>query len=98
MNQSVADIEGPWLETNFQSGLIERCGRYWNVPVTELPNVILATYLRQRIALRLVIAEARRRVEAGINDDSELFEGELASTLHATLENEPRSESDLNPS
>jgi hypothetical protein len=77
----VEDIEGPWVDPDFCSGLVERCKRYWKVPVTELPNEMLATYLRQKIALPLMIPEARKRMEAGIDDDSELYDGELAHAL-----------------
>jgi len=80
---SVADVEGPWVDPDFDSGLIERCRRYWNVPVPELPNEILATYLRQRIAFQLVMPEARKRLEAGFDDDSEIYDGELAQALKA---------------
>jgi hypothetical protein len=68
----VADVAGPWVESDFRSGLIECCKRYWNVPIAELPNEILATYLRQQIALRLVIPEARRRLQTGMDDGSEM--------------------------
>jgi CDI immunity proteins len=77
----VADVAGPWVEPDFRSGLIERCKRYWNVPIAELPNEILATYLRQQIALRLVIPEARKRLQTGMDDGSEMYEGELAKAL-----------------
>ena len=79
--QSVADVEGPWVDPDFESGLIERCKRYWYVPVVELPNDILATYIRQRIALPLVVAEAHRRLAAGFDDDSEMYDGELANAV-----------------
>ncbi len=42
---------------------------------------MLATFLRQEIALPLILPEARRRVAAGIDDDSELYDGELANAL-----------------
>ena len=79
--QSVEDIEGPWTDASFESGLIERCKRHWSVPMADLPNTILATYIRQRIALSLVVPEARRRLEAGFRDDSEVYDGELAAAL-----------------
>lgn len=79
----MADVEGPWIDPGFDSGLIDRCKRYWNVPVSELPNGILATYLRQRIALCLIFSESQRRIEAGIDDDSEMYEVELAAALRA---------------
>jgi hypothetical protein len=79
--QSVADIQGPWLEADFASSLIERCKRYWNVPVTQLPDEALATYVRQRIALKLTVPEAQRRVRGGLCDGSEMYDGELAEAL-----------------
>jgi transcriptional accessory protein Tex/SPT6 len=78
---SVADIEGPWIDPEASSGLIERCKRYWNVPVIQLPDVMVATYLRQKIASQLMIGEAERRFASGHTDKSELYDGELAEAL-----------------
>lgn len=80
-HRSVADAEGPWSGTNFQSGLMERCERYWFTPIGRVPVAALATYLRQRLALPLTIPEARRRIEAGLSEDEELYDGELAAAL-----------------
>ena len=77
----VADVVGPWADSDFESGLIGRCRRYWSVPVIELPNEMLATFLRQRIALQLVVPEARKRLEAGTDDGSEFYDGELEEAL-----------------
>jgi hypothetical protein len=79
--QSVADIEGPWIDPDFESGLIQRLRRNWATPISEVNNEALATFLRQRIALSLVVPEARKRVEAGVDDGSELYDGELANAL-----------------
>ena len=79
--KSVADVEGPWVGQAFASGLIERCRRGWEVPVGELSNEMLATYLRQRIGLAVVVPEARRRVGEGYDDGSEMYEGELGEAL-----------------
>jgi hypothetical protein len=79
--KSVADVEGAWVDSDFDSGLIERCKRYWNIPATELSNEMLATYLRQRIAVQLIVPEAQRRLDAGIDDGSEMYQGELAEAL-----------------
>jgi len=73
--KSVADVEGPWVDPGFASGLIERCRRGWDVPVGELSNEVLATYLRQGIGLAVVVAEARRRVGEGVEDGAEMYEG-----------------------
>jgi hypothetical protein len=78
---SVAEIEGPWTESSFESGLIDRRKRYWSVPIVKLPNTILAMYIRQRIAISAIVPEARRRLSSGLNDDSEVYEGELAAAL-----------------
>jgi len=80
-SKSVADIEGAWVESDFDSGLIERCKRYWKTPANELPDVMVATYLSQRMAMTLMIDEARRRVAIGHFDDTELYDGQLCETL-----------------
>jgi hypothetical protein len=85
---TVADVEGPWVAPNFESGLIERCRRGWNTPVVELTNELLATYLRQKIALSLVVPEARRRIAAGHEDDTELYDQELQEALQAATGSE----------
>ena len=66
---------------DFDSGLIARCERGWNTPVGELTNELLATYLRQKIALSLVVAEARKRIDAKFVDDTEMYDEELENAL-----------------
>lgn len=78
---SIADIEGPWVEPQFASSLIDRCRSGWNTPVGELTNELLATYLRQKIATRLIVPEARRRIAERCVDGTELYEEELAEAL-----------------
>ncbi|HKQ49542.1 MAG TPA: hypothetical protein VJZ71_15830 [Phycisphaerae bacterium] len=78
---TVADVEGPWVDPGFESGLIERCKRGWNTPVAELPNYLLATYLRQKIALSLVVPEAQKRVAAKFVDGTEIDDEELENAL-----------------
>ena len=84
--RSVADIEGPWVDPDWKSGLIERCRKSWNIPIGELSNEMLATFLRQEIATVLILEEASRRLDAGIDEDSELYEGELAAAVHKANE------------
>ncbi|MBX3414233.1 MAG: hypothetical protein KF708_16215 [Pirellulales bacterium] len=79
--KSVADIAGPWVDPDFESGLIQRCRRYWSTPIGELPNQMLATYLRQSIAVGPVAEEARRRLEHQLDDQTELYDGELRAAL-----------------
>ena len=74
----VADVEGPWVNPDIESSLIDRCRRNWSVPVAKISNYALATFIRQRIALRLVVPEAKRRLASGYTDGTELYEEELA--------------------
>jgi hypothetical protein len=49
--------------------------------VGELSNYVLATFIRQRRALRLVVPEAKRRIAAGYTDETELYDEELANAV-----------------
>lgn len=81
--RSVADLEGPWSNPDFESSLIARSRQFWTTPVHELPNAAVAMFLRQNIATELMIPEARRRIEIGPEDNSELYDGELAAALES---------------
>jgi hypothetical protein len=85
-SRSVADVEGPWLDSDFESSLIQNCRRFWATPVPELPNDIVAMFLRQKIALELMIPEAHRRLESGYDDGSEWYEGQLAEALNSATD------------
>jgi hypothetical protein len=78
---SVADVLGPWKECDFDSGLIQRCRRYWSVPVSDLPNEVLATFLRQKIAVELIASEVKRRIAEDFHDDTEMYDKELENAL-----------------
>jgi len=78
---SVADILGPWIEPDLNSGLIQRCRKAWNRPLKDLTREELATLLRQEIAVEHVLPEAKRRLQDGIDDDSELYDGELEAAI-----------------
>ena len=82
----VADIDGPWVEPDWDSGLIDRLRRSWNIPICELSNEMLATFLRQDIATDWILEEAIKRLNAGFDDDSEMYEGELAEKVQQTRE------------
>jgi CDI immunity proteins len=84
--RSVADIVGPWAESDWQSGLTERCQESWNVPIRELSNATLATFLRQDIATDWILEEAISRLNSGFDDDSEKYEGELAEKVQEARE------------
>jgi hypothetical protein len=83
--RSVSDIAGPWVTPNFESSLIDRCRRNWSVPVVEISNYVLATFIRQRIALDLVLPEARRRLDIGFTDESELYDEELENAVSEAI-------------
>jgi hypothetical protein len=80
---TAADIEGAWVDPDWQSGLVDRLREFWRVPIAELPDAGLALFLRQRVAVGPVLAEAHRRLALGRPDDSELYDGELADAVEA---------------
>jgi hypothetical protein len=49
--RSIADILGPWVEPDWDSGLIDRCTRAWGRPLRDLSRQELATLLRQRASI-----------------------------------------------
>lgn len=79
--RSVADIVGRWRDPDFESNLIERCKRVWSTPIGELPDLMIATYLNQKLATEQMQLEAKRRLDGRLRDDSELFDGQLAESL-----------------
>ena len=85
-SRNVADVVGPWIDPDFVSGLIERLRRSWNVPISELSDEMLASFLRQEIATAFILPEARNRLEAVISDNSELYDGELRAAYQAAIE------------
>lgn len=77
---SVADILGPWIEPDWDSGLIARCREAWHKPLRELTREELATFLRQRIAVAQLLPVAQKKLADG-EDDTELFDGELQEAI-----------------
>ncbi len=84
--KSVADIEGPWVEPELNSGLIQRCRDNWSKPVTQVTNHVLATFIRQGFALSLVVPEAENRIKRGFIDDTELCDEELEVAVNEAPE------------
>ena len=80
-NVSIADILGPWVEPDWESGLIARCRKAWTKPLRELSREELATLLRQRVAVKHLLPVAKQRVEAGVDDGTEMYEGELQAAI-----------------
>jgi hypothetical protein len=79
--RSVANIERPCVDPDYDSGLIQRCRKSWNTPIDELSNEMLATFLRQQIATMAILDEATKRLDINFDDGSELYEGELARAV-----------------
>jgi hypothetical protein len=79
--KSVADVEGPWSDPQFDSSLIAGCKKYWDMPINELPDLMVATYLNQGFAIKEMLNEARDRIQRGSPDDTELYDGQLAETV-----------------
>jgi len=79
--RSVADILGPWKESDWDSSLADRCRRAWNKPLRDLSREELATLIRQRIAMEHVLPVAREKLQTAVDDGSEMFEGELAEAI-----------------
>jgi hypothetical protein len=80
-NISVAQILGPWVEPDWDSGLIARCREAWNKPLRNLSREELATLLRQRFAVEQLLPVAKKRLEDGIDDDTEMFDEELQEAI-----------------
>jgi len=80
-NISIADILGQWVNPDWDSGLIERCKKAWSKPLRELTNEELATLLRQRIAVEHILPIAKKRLEDGVDDDTEMYDGELKAVV-----------------
>jgi hypothetical protein len=80
-NISLADILGPWVEPEWQSGLIDRCRKAWNKSLRDLTRGELATLLRQRYAVEHLLPVAKTRLEQGVDDNTEMFDGELNEAI-----------------
>jgi hypothetical protein len=79
--KSIADLLGPWAEPDWDSGLIDRCRRAWNKPLGDLSREELATLLRQRIAVEHLLPIAKDKLKSGIDDHTEMYEGELEAAI-----------------
>ena len=79
--KALSQLIGPWQETDFQSGLILRVKNAWDKPIETLTNEELATLLRQDIGTAHILPSAQQRVKDGIDDDTEIYDGELAAIV-----------------
>jgi hypothetical protein len=87
-NTSVADLIGPWVDSEWETGLILRCKAAWNKPLKMLTNKELATFWKQRIATNQILPIVKNRVENKVDDDTEFYEGELQEAVAAVTQSE----------
>jgi hypothetical protein len=81
MPLTLAKILGPWQQPAFESGLIARCRDAWDKPLDALTNLELATCLKQDLAVAHVVPVAKKRLQDAVDDDSEMFEDQLAEAV-----------------
>lgn len=79
--KSIADIFGPWIHPDWDSGLVERCRLAWGKPLRDLSREELATLLRQRIAIEHLLPIAKQRLQDRTDDNTEMYAGELQSAV-----------------
>ena len=77
---SIADILGPWVEPDWDSGLMARCKEAWNKPLRDLSRQELATLLRQKLAVEHLLPVAGKKLKEA-DDNTEMFDGELAAAI-----------------
>lgn len=79
-NLTVSNLVGPWFG-NADTGLMQRCKEAWDIPLANLNDLMVATFLNQNIAVTHVLIEAKRRMEEQERDDSEYFDGQLLEAI-----------------
>lgn len=77
---TLAQIVGPWVEPEHDSGLIARCRAAWGKQIGTLNRAELATLLRQKVAVTYLAPVAWLKL-AEADDGTEFSEGELAAAL-----------------
>jgi len=78
--QIAASIMGPW-SGEASTSLQQRCRDAWGKTLNELSDLMVATFLNQRIAVPQMLAEALRRLSSEPRDDTEYFDGQLAEAV-----------------
>jgi len=78
---SLSDLEGAWMDCDWESGLVKRCKSAWSKPLRDLSREDLAIFLRQHIAVEHLLPIAKKRLEEGIDDNTEMYEGELSAAI-----------------
>ncbi|BCJ06801.1 hypothetical protein PRtIB026_A34450 [Pseudomonas sp. RtIB026] len=79
---TVSSLIGPWKGAA-STTLLQRCRDAWDTPFEELSDLMVATFLSQRIAVPQLLVEAMRRLDSEPRDDTEYFDGQLAEAVSA---------------
>lgn len=79
-SKSVSTIVGPW-QGDASTGLMQRCRDSWEMSLSELSDLMVATFLNQQIAVVEMLEEAESRLKRTKRDDTEYFEGQLLEAL-----------------
>jgi hypothetical protein len=77
---TAASLLGPW-SGEAPTGLTQRCRDAWDVPLHELSDLMVATFLNQRVAVPEMLEEARRRLKCQECDDTEFYDGQLLDAI-----------------
>lgn len=78
--KSVSTIVGPW-QGDASTGLMQRCRDSWEISLSELSDLMVATFLNQQIAVVEMRKEAEFRLKRTERDYTEYFEGQLIEAL-----------------
>lgn len=82
---SVHAVIGDW-QGDATSGLMQRCRDNWDIPICDLTDLMVATFLNQQVAETQMREEAEFRLKNRERDDTENFDGQLVEALaNATL-------------
>ena len=79
---TVSSLIGPWKGAA-STMLLQRCRDAWDTPFEALSDLMVATFLSQRIAVPQLLVEAMRRLDSEPRDDTEYFDGQLAEAVSA---------------
>lgn len=80
--QSIEQLENDfWKETDFPTGLVERCYRYRKVPISDLTPAQLRTLIGQQIGLKYLIPLTLAILKNNILIEAEFYEGDLLSAV-----------------
>lgn len=79
-NLTVLTIVGPW-QGEATTGLMQRCRDSWQTPLHALSDLMVATFLIQRVAEIQMIEEAEARLEKEERDETEYYDGQASEAL-----------------